>query len=65
MVIADGLFNMPATESGSFFKNAVNEWSELFGNPVHMNLIKKQISLKVYWVRYVGSSPESRPTATA
>lgn len=48
MVIADGLFNMPATESGSFFKNAVNEWSELFGNPVHMNLIKKQISLKVY-----------------
>lgn len=36
MVIIDGLFNMLATESGLFLKIAVNEWSGLFGNPVHM-----------------------------
>lgn len=36
MVIADGLFNMPATGPGSFLKIAVNERSELFGNAVHM-----------------------------
>lgn len=36
MLTADGLFSMAATESGSFLKNAVNEWSELFGNPDHI-----------------------------